>query len=144
MKELTRSRYAAASNGSGWVDPIVSRYLPTLPSRADFMLQVYGLDRAKMELLPFGVDDTITEGLDRDAVRRTVRADLGIPDDALVLVTGGKLDLRKNIHVLIDRFSQAKRAGRLADARSWGVPLDFAQTRGLGDAPVTGRRRRAG
>ena len=30
-----------------------------------------------------------------------------------VLVTGGKLDLRKNIHVLIERFSALRRAGQL-------------------------------
>jgi 1,2-diacylglycerol 3-alpha-glucosyltransferase len=95
------------------VDPLVDRYLPTLPARGDFLHEVYGLDRAKMELLPFGVDDTLTEGLDRAAVRREMRARCGIPDDAIVLVTGGKLDLRKNIHVLIDRFSRAKRAGAL-------------------------------
>lgn len=95
------------------VDPVIGRYFPTLPARADFLHDVYGLDHAKMELLPFGVDDTLTEGLDRAAVRHEVRAGLGIPDDAIVLVTGGKLDLRKNIHTLIDRFSAARRRGEL-------------------------------
>jgi hypothetical protein len=98
------------------VDPIVQRYFPTLPVRADFLHDAYGLDRAKMELLPFGIDDTQTEGIDRPAVRREMRAALGIPDDALLFVTGGKLDLRKNIHSLIDRFSRLKRAGELENA----------------------------
>lgn len=97
------------------VDPVIDRYLPTLPVRADFLHEVYGLDRAKMELLPFGADDTLTEGLDRMEVRKQMRAALGIPQDAVVLVTGGKLDLRKNIHTLIDRFSQLKTAGELAN-----------------------------
>jgi hypothetical protein len=99
------------------VAPVVQRYLPTLPARADFLHEVYGLDRAKMELLPFGADDTQTEGLDRAEVRREARAQWGIPNDALLFVTGGKLDLRKNIHSLIDRFSHAKRAGELGNAR---------------------------
>ncbi|WP_067108553.1 glycosyltransferase family 4 protein [Sphingopyxis granuli] len=98
------------------VSPIVQRFLPTLPVRGDFLHEVYGLDRAKMELLPFGVDDTQTEGLDREQVRREARAEWGVPDDALLFVTGGKLDLRKNIHTLIDRFSRAKREGELGDA----------------------------
>lgn len=99
------------------VDPVVRRYFPTLPARADFLHEVYGLDRAKMELLPFGIDDLQTEGFDRAAVRREARAEWGIPGNALLFVTGGKLDLRKNIHSLIDRFSRAKRAGELGDAR---------------------------
>lgn len=95
------------------VDSIIDRYLPTLPARADFLHEVYGLAREKMELLPFGADDTLTQGLDRDAVRREVRSSLGIPDDAVVLVTGGKLDLRKNIHTLIERFSALRDSGLL-------------------------------
>jgi len=95
------------------VDAVVDRYFPTLPSRADFLHEMYGLDKAKMELLPFGADDTQTVGLDRAAVRRDMRAALGIDAQAAVLVTGGKLDLRKNIHTLIERFSAARRAGNL-------------------------------
>ena len=94
-------------------DPIIERYLPTLPARADFLHEVYGLDRKKMELLPFGADDTLTKGLDRGKIRDEVRASLGIPADAFVLVTGGKLDLRKNIHTLIERFSALRDAGHL-------------------------------
>jgi 1,2-diacylglycerol 3-alpha-glucosyltransferase len=99
------------------VDPVVQRYFPTLPARADFLHEVYGLDRKKMELLPFGVDDTRTAGLDRAAVRAETRGALGIPPSATVFVTGGKLDLRKNIHVAIERFSALKRNGELGDAR---------------------------
>lgn len=96
-------------------DSVIRRYYPTLPARADFMHEVYGLARAKMKLLPFGFDDTSVAGLDRDAVRRQTRAALGIPDTSLVLVTGGKLDLRKNIHTLVERFSALRHAGKLAN-----------------------------
>lgn len=96
------------------VDPIIDRYLPTLPARADFLHEVYGLAPEKMEILPFGADDTVTQGLERGAIRNEVRSRLAIPDDAVVLVTGGKLDLRKNIHVLIERFSELKKSGALS------------------------------
>ena len=96
-----------------FADPAIRRYFPTLPARADFMHEVYGLSRAKMELLPFGFDDTSVAGLDRDAVRRDIRESLGISETDIVLVTGGKLDLRKNIHVLIERFSALRQAGQL-------------------------------
>jgi 1,2-diacylglycerol 3-alpha-glucosyltransferase len=96
-----------------FADPVVRRYFPTLPARADFMHEVYGLRRDKMELLPFGFDDTSVAGVDRAVVRQQTRARLGIPQGEIVLVTGGKLDLRKNIHSLINRFSKLRRAGQL-------------------------------
>ncbi len=95
--------------------PIIQRFFPTLPARADFLHDVYGIDRSKMELLPFGVDDSLTECLDRRVVRHAGRAQWRIPQDAIVMVTGGKLDTRKNIHVLIECFSRAKRAGELSN-----------------------------
>lgn len=96
-------------------DPIIRRYLPTLPARGDFMHEVYGTRRDKLHLLPFGFDDTSVAGIDRAEVRKKVRMDLNIGLNDMVLVTGGKLDLRKNIHVLIDRFSQLRRRGELAN-----------------------------
>ncbi|MDH4980682.1 glycosyltransferase family 4 protein [Hyphomicrobium sp. D-2] len=105
---------------------VIERFYPTLPARGDFMANVYGLDRAKMRLLPFGVDDTALHGLDRAAVRNEMRAALSIPEDACVFVTGGKLDMRKNIHVLVDRFSRLKRAGELPNCHLlvFGKPDD--------------------
>ncbi|MGB3831164.1 MAG: glycosyltransferase family 4 protein [Mesorhizobium sp.] len=94
-------------------DPAIRRYLPTLPVRGDFMREVYGTPADKIDLLPFGFDDTAVAGIDRAAVREKVRAGLGIPAGDIVLVTGGKLDLRKNIHVLAERFTQLRRNGAL-------------------------------
>lgn len=95
-------------------DPAIRRYFPTLPARGDFMREVYGVAAEKIELLPFGFDDTSVVGMDRSQIRNEVRSRLGIPDQDLVLVTGGKLDLRKNIHVLIDRFTHLRRNGELS------------------------------
>lgn len=94
-------------------DSAIHRYFPTLPARADFLQTVYGLSQKKMELLPFGFDDTYVRGLNRTSIRQEVRDRLGIPAGDIVLVTGGKLDLRKNIHVLIDRFSRLRRLGKM-------------------------------
>lgn len=96
-----------------FADPTIRRYFPTLPARADFMHQVYGLSREKMELLPFGFDDTSVIGLDRDSIRQKVRDAQGVAESETVLITGGKLDLRKNIHLLIKTFSELRQAGQL-------------------------------
>lgn len=94
-------------------DRFISRYFPTLPLRADFMAEVYGLPRDKMELLPFGFDDTSVPNVEREEVRRAFRGKLNISCEDTVFVTGGKLDLRKNIHDLIDRFSRLRKSGQL-------------------------------
>jgi len=96
-----------------FADPVVRRYFPTLPARADFMNEMYGLSREKMELLPFGFDDTSVDQESRPEMRHQVRESLGIAENDIVLVTGGKLDLRKNIHRLIDRFGHLRRADQL-------------------------------
>lgn len=86
---------------------------PTLPIRAEFLRDVYGLRDRPMRLLPFGADDTQDPGVNRAVVRRRERERLGIAEDDIVLVSGGKLDGRKNIHLLIERFSDLYKAGRL-------------------------------
>lgn len=95
------------------VDWCVSRYWATLPIRSTFLQEMYGLPGEKIDLLPFGVDDRGLDPESRKTLRRQMRAALGIPENAKVLVTGGKLDLRKNIHVLVDVFSALRREGRL-------------------------------
>lgn len=96
-------------------DPVIRRYFPTLPIRGDFLRDVYGLSESKFTLLPFGIDDGAFSSLNRTKVRLDIRKMLGIEPDELVFVTGGKLDLRKNIHVLIESFSRLRREGALAN-----------------------------
>lgn len=98
------------------VDSVVRRYWATLPIRSTFLQDMYGLPAEKMHLLPFGVDDSGLTCETRAHLRAKVRSDLAIPDDALVFVTGGKLDIRKNIHRLIAVFSDLKRRGELGSA----------------------------
>lgn len=98
-----------------YADHVIRRYFPTLPARADFMHRMYGLPREKMKLLPFGFDDTSVDLATRPHVRQQVRESLGIDTREVILVTGGKLDLRKNIHRLIDSFSRMRGRNRLPD-----------------------------
>lgn len=98
------------------VDDSVLKYWATLPIRSTFLQEVYGLPASKIELLPFGVDDRGLDKQTRARLREDIRAKLGIPRAATVFVTGGKLDLRKNIHTLVATFSECKRQSRLDGA----------------------------
>lgn len=74
------------------------------PMRCDFLREVYKLDPNKIAFLPMGIDDeSIPEN--RKQVRSEIRQLLGIPINAFVIVTGGKIDCRKNIHHLLNAVS---------------------------------------
>lgn len=98
-------------------DPDIARHWATLPARARFLEEVYGIDPGKIELLPFGADDSALTDERRAELRAGKRAELGIGPDERVFVTGGKLDMRKNIHVLIERFQALREAGELGGTR---------------------------
>lgn len=98
-------------------DPDIARHWATLPARARFLEEMYGIDPAKIALLPFGADDSALTDERRAELRATKRAQLGIGADELVFITGGKLDMRKNIHLLIERFQALRGMGELDGTR---------------------------
>jgi 1,2-diacylglycerol 3-alpha-glucosyltransferase len=92
------------------IEPYAKKFYPTLPLRADFLHDVYGIAKAKIELLPFGADDSRINRAERSEIRNSIRKQLQISEDALVFIAGGKIDRRKSIHTLIECFC------RLADS----------------------------
>lgn len=89
------------------------KFYPTLPLRAEFLSEVYGIDKNKIEVLPFGVDDRRIDLTKRDAVRGEMRETLKISQNALVFIAGGKIDRRKGIHSLIEAFCRLVDVGDL-------------------------------
>ncbi|MBQ7712116.1 MAG: glycosyltransferase family 4 protein [Bacteroidales bacterium] len=79
------------------------------PSRCDFLHDVYGIPNEKIKLLMMGADDEKMKLGQKNEKRAEIRAKYGISDDDFLIVTGGKIDLQKNIHVL------AKAVNEIAD-----------------------------
>lgn len=77
------------------------------PMRCRFLKEMYHLNSSLVEFLPMGVDDEAIPK-DRIKVKYDIRGELDIPKDALVVFTGGKIDKRKNTHVLIDAINLIK------------------------------------
>lgn len=96
------------------LDPFVNRYYATLPLRSEFLQKNYGISSEKIALLPFGVDDTAIDFSRREEVRKEVRCKLKVKDSEIVFITGGKVDMRKNIHLLLSQFIQALDDGKLS------------------------------
>lgn len=75
------------------------------PWRCDFLINVYGADKDKVEYLPLGVDDEAIP-TNRLEVRSAIRSELNIGDNDIVIFTGGKIDEKKNIHILLKTLQQ--------------------------------------
>jgi glycosyltransferase involved in cell wall biosynthesis len=85
--------------------PFARRYYGTLPARVAFYRDFYGTPADKTEYLPLGVDDVSTPMSERDCVKKEIREELGINQDDFVIVSGGKLETRKNTTILMQAFN---------------------------------------
>lgn len=70
------------------------------PSRCDFLRDVYGIPENKIRLLVMGADDEKMHLDEKQKLREEVRTRYGVCDLDFLVVTGGKIDLQKNAHVL--------------------------------------------
>ncbi len=84
------------------IEPYVLKFYGTLPCRVSFFKEVYNVNPKKIELLVMGVDDEILHHIDQNKARKEVREKHGINEDDFILITGGKINKLKNIHLLIE------------------------------------------
>lgn len=80
--------------------PYVEWFYGVTPSRCTFLHKVYGIPVNKIKLLVMGADDEKMMIENRAQLREEVRICHGIKDDDFLIVTGGKIDRLKNMHVL--------------------------------------------
>lgn len=78
------------------------------PWRVDYLQQVYGVKPEKTDLLVMGGDERLIDWGNRNSIRKELRLKYNIPDNAFLVITGGKIDKTKNIHLLIDAVEYLK------------------------------------
>lgn len=81
---------------------VCERVWGVTPWRVDYLSDLYGLREPKVGLLVMGGDERLINWNERDNIRKSFRQKHSIPQDAFVVVTGGKIDRAKNIHLLIE------------------------------------------
>ena len=84
--------------------PYLIKCYGVTPMRCRFLKEMYKIDPKIIEFLPMGVDDTAIPP-NRELVKEQIRKELNIGDKDFVIITGGKIDSRKNTHVLIKALS---------------------------------------
>jgi 1,2-diacylglycerol 3-alpha-glucosyltransferase len=83
------------------INPYTKKFYGVLPIRVDFYHDVYGINKDKIELLPLGADLTKVDFSKASVTREKIRKELNVSPNDFVVISGGKLDRRKNIHLLM-------------------------------------------
>ena len=88
---------------------LANRIWGVTPWRCQYLREVYGVPKEKIGLLCMGGDDEEIHHDEASQIRTQIRQTLRIPEDAFVIVTGGKIDRTKNIHLLAQAVSELHR-----------------------------------
>lgn len=72
-----------------------------MPSRVDFLQNIYGIAKEKTDLLFMGADDECVERAALPEVRKSIREKYGIREDDFLAMTGGKIDSFKTQTLLL-------------------------------------------
>ncbi|EHK2407011.1 glycosyltransferase family 4 protein [Clostridium perfringens] len=88
------------------IEPYTKKIYGVLPIRETFLLKYYNMPKEKVELLPMGSDTEVLDEILKIENREKIRKDLNIKNSDFIIVTGGKIDYKKNIHLLIEAINQ--------------------------------------
>lgn len=87
------------------IEPFLTKCYGVTPMRCRFLKEMYHISPEIIEFLPMGVDDESIPK-DRENVRISIREELNIPQNGIVILTGGKIDKLKNTHVLLEALDK--------------------------------------
>lgn len=104
------------------IEPYTIQFYGTLPLRNIFLEEFYKIPKEKISLLELGADDSLYDFSNKKQIRIKVRQSLNISQDEFVIITGGKLDRRKNIHLLMEAVNQL--SNKKIKLIVFGVPND--------------------
>lgn len=89
--------------------PHLSMIFPIVNAGFDFLHEVYKVPMEEMKLLPLGADTDLVAAVRKTDPRPRIRKRLGIGENEIVIVTGGKLERRKKIELLINAVAALER-----------------------------------
>lgn len=77
------------------LNPHIKKFYGVLPSRVDFLKNIYKLPENKIELLLMGADDELVKKSKNINVKREIRENYQMNQKDFLIVTGGKIDQSK-------------------------------------------------
>lgn len=83
------------------IEPYTTKFYGVLPSRVDFIINMYKINPSKVELLLMGADDEKVSEASKEYIKNNIRKKYGIEKDDFLIVTGGKIDYSKKQTLLL-------------------------------------------
>lgn len=80
----------------------------TTPIRCDFLIDFYNVPKEKVIFLPMGADDDSMHYDLKQQLRNEIRRQYSVRDDEFLIVTGGKINRKKNIHSLVKAVNNVR------------------------------------
>lgn len=84
----------------------ISMFYPIVPGSTKFLKEVYKIPENKMEVLPLGADIDLVEEIRSLGKGKEIRNKLQIPQDSIVIFTGGKFTPAKKTELLLKAFEE--------------------------------------
>ncbi|MCC2816875.1 glycosyltransferase family 4 protein [Lachnoclostridium pacaense] len=81
--------------------PYVKKFYGVLPARVNFMVDLYGLPKEKVELLVMGADDELVNQAVNTDIPKRIRVAHGIDEKDFLIISGGKIDQWKQQTLLL-------------------------------------------
>ncbi|HET7457770.1 MAG TPA: glycosyltransferase [Gemmatimonadaceae bacterium] len=120
--------------------PNVTRFIAASRTIADSWVALRGCDPSTIDVAHDGLDMDVYRPRPED--RAAVRAEIGVPDDAFLVLSAGRLDESKNLEGLLDAFALLRRDTPNAFLAIAGRPVSHASPE-AGQAYADGLRAHA-
>jgi 1,2-diacylglycerol 3-alpha-glucosyltransferase len=91
------------------IEPYVTKFYGVTPLRCTFLKDMYKVSNDKIELLLMGADDDNIRLDQKEKIRQRIRNKLVLSDNDFVIITGGKIDEKKNVHLLMQAVCELPR-----------------------------------
>lgn len=89
--------------------PYVEKVYGVTPWRKQYAKEFYNVSEEKLDVLIMGADDEKINFSQKGQIRNEIRKKYNISDNEFLIVTGGKIDEKKNIHLLIEACKTVKK-----------------------------------
>lgn len=86
--------------------PYTTKFWGVTPWRCEYLNDVFKIPQNKIDLLIMGGDDDKIDFKKAPEIRKEIRKQLDISENDFVIVTGGKIDRTKNIHLLMQAVAE--------------------------------------
>lgn len=88
------------------MEPYTEKFWGVMPSRVDFLQNIYGIASEKTDMLVMGADDESVMRVSNPEIKRSIRERFDISQEDFLIVTGGKIDAFKTQTLLLMKAIQ--------------------------------------